>query len=180
MNLRIPKGYLYPTILLAIVGLLLAGVAWNVGAGSAPQLTPVTIAARNDLLPEERNTIDIFRKASPSVVHINTLSRRRSSFFSRGTRQTGSGSGFIWDARGHVVTNYHVIAAAERDAEIRVTLGDHTTYTAQVVGVTKSKDLAVLRIQADREKLHPLTIGSSSDLLVGQKVIAIGNPFGLD
>lgn len=89
----------------------------------------------------------------------------------------GSGSGFIWDKKGHVVTNYHVIRGA---SDLRVTLGDQSVYEADVVGYDEDKDVAVLHIDAPEDKLRPLTVGSSSDLLVGQKVFAIGNPFGLD
>ncbi|KAJ7526837.1 hypothetical protein O6H91_16G025200 [Diphasiastrum complanatum] len=89
----------------------------------------------------------------------------------------GSGSGFVWDTDGHIVTNYHVIRGA---SDLRVTLGDQSVYDADVVGYDEDKDVAVLRINAPKQLLRPLQIGSSGDLLVGQKVYAIGNPFGLD
>jgi S1-C subfamily serine protease len=89
----------------------------------------------------------------------------------------GTGSGFLWDDAGHVVTNFHVIRGGNR-AEI--TLADQTTWEAKVVGVAPEKDLAVLRIDAPKASLRPLRIGASADLLVGQSVLAIGNPFGLD
>ncbi|CAI5519537.1 unnamed protein product [Closterium sp. Naga37s-1] len=89
----------------------------------------------------------------------------------------GSGSGFIWDREGHVVTNYHVI---RNSSDLRVTLADQSVYAADVVGYDRDKDVAVLHIDAPRSKLRPLRVGSSFDLQVGQRVYAIGNPFGLD
>jgi S1-C subfamily serine protease len=89
----------------------------------------------------------------------------------------GSGSGFIWNKQGHIVTNFHVIYGAN---SIKVTLADRTEYQAKVVGADPDHDLAVLQIQAPDSQLEPLAIGSSNDLRVGQKVLAIGNPFGLD
>ncbi|CAD6343333.1 unnamed protein product [Miscanthus lutarioriparius] len=89
----------------------------------------------------------------------------------------GSGSGFVWDKSGHIVTNFHVIRGA---SDLRVTLADQSVYEAQVVGFDQDKDVAVLRIKAPKDKLRPIPVGMSADLLVGQKVYAIGNPFGLD
>ncbi|OGD30863.1 MAG: 2-alkenal reductase, partial [Candidatus Aminicenantes bacterium RBG_19FT_COMBO_58_17] len=89
----------------------------------------------------------------------------------------GTGSGFIWDEAGHIVTNFHVIYEAQN---VQVTLSDRSVFKAEVVGVAPDKDLAVIRIKAPREKLPPISIGTSSDLKVGQSVYAIGNPFGLD
>ncbi len=89
----------------------------------------------------------------------------------------GTGSGFIWDEGGHIVTNYHVIKGADG---AHVTLADHTTYRASLVGAAPDKDLAVLHIDAPKDKLVPIRIGNSTDLQVGQMAYAIGNPFGLD
>ncbi|KAE9449126.1 hypothetical protein C3L33_18964, partial [Rhododendron williamsianum] len=89
----------------------------------------------------------------------------------------GSGSGFVWDKEGHIVTNYHVIRGA---SDVKVTLADQTTYDAKIVGYDQDKDVAVLHVDAPRNKLRPIPVGVSGDLLVGQKVYAIGNPFGLD
>jgi S1-C subfamily serine protease len=93
------------------------------------------------------------------------------------TLPQGTGSGFIWDERGHVVTNFHVISNADR---AQVTLADNTAWDAQLVGVAPEKELAVLKIETDPSRLSPIKLGSSHDLEVGQKVFAIGNPFGLD
>jgi S1-C subfamily serine protease len=90
---------------------------------------------------------------------------------------SGTGSGFVWDRNGHIVTNFHVIQSANR---LQVTLADRTTWPATLVGYAAEKDLAVLKIEAPREKLFPIQVGTSETLRVGQSVYAIGNPFGLD
>lgn len=126
----------------------------------------------------EKATISLFEKATPSVVFITTSDVRR-DYFSRSFKEykSGSGSGFIWDSKGHIITNYHVIKGADK---AMITLSDQTSYPAKLVGIAPSKDLAVLKIDAPREKLRPLRTGTSYDLKVGQSVYAIGNPFGLD
>ena len=127
---------------------------------------------------EERTNIELFRSASPSVVNITTEAVRR-SFFTLDLMKIpkGAGSGFVWDRDGHIVTNYHVI----RNVDIaNISLADHSTWSARLVGVAPDKDLAVLRIEAPQDRLFPLTIGHSHDLEVGLNVYAIGNPFGLD
>ncbi len=127
----------------------------------------------------ERRDIQIFRNASRSVVNITSIVAVRRNFFSLDVSEIpqGSGSGFIWDRRGHVVTNYHVIEDGRRWT---VTLADQSTHDAQLAGVAPDKDLAVLKIDAPAEKLIPLPVGRSRYLAVGQRVLAIGNPFGLD
>ncbi len=127
---------------------------------------------------EERATIEIFQDAAPGVVYITSLAVRR-DFFSLDVHEIpqGTGTGFIWDRDGHVVTNFHVIRGASR---AQVTLADHSTWEAEMVGVAPEKDLAVLRIRAPRSALHPISVGGSRNLQVGQSVYAIGNPFGLD
>jgi S1-C subfamily serine protease len=136
------------------------------------------VAARGPLLPEEQRAISIFQEARASVVYITTLVSR-TDFFTLKVFEIpqGTGSGFIWDDAGHIVTNFHVVYEAQN---VQVTLSDSSIFKAEVVGVAPDKDLAVLRIKAPREKLPPISIGTSSDLKVGQSVYAIGNPFGLD
>jgi S1-C subfamily serine protease len=130
------------------------------------------------LTAEERRDIDVFRRAQPSVVFITTVALRRNLFsFDVQQMPQGTGSGFVWDDRGHIVTNFHVIQAGDAFA---VTLADQSDWEAAVVGAAPDKDLAVLRIKAPRERLVPLARGSSRSLLVGQRVLALGNPFGLD
>ncbi len=139
-----------------------------------PQLAPLP----DDLTPEETRNIEIFRRASKSVVYITTIVEYRDFFFFDESQITkGSGAGFFWDREGHIVTNYHVIEDANR---FSVTLADRTDWDAQLVGIAPEKDLAVLKISAPRERMVPLALGRSADLLVGRNVLAVGNPFGLD
>lgn len=139
---------------------------------------PRAVTARGDLAEDEKNTIEIFRQSSPSVVYITSIALRR-NFFSLNAVEIpqGTGSGFIWDSDGRIVTNYHVISDA---SHIRVTLSDQSEHKGVLIGAAPDKDLAVLHISAPAHKLKPITVGEASNLLVGQKVFAIGNPFGLD
>ncbi len=143
---------------------------------ASAQAAPVGVVA-HDLTPHEERTIAIFREVSPSVVYISNIELRR-DFYSLNVFAIprGTGSGFVWDRAGHIVTNYHVLSQGDR---FLVALGGEE-WEAQVVGAAPNKDLAVLRIEAPRELLKPVEIGGSSNLLVGQQVLAIGNPFGLD
>jgi protease Do-like 1, chloroplastic len=130
------------------------------------------------LLEDERNTIDIFEQASNAVVFITNKAYRRVRY-SRNVLEVplGSGSGFVWDGDGHIVTNNHVVEGGDRFV---VTLSDGKSYDAQLVGTDPFKDLAVLRLEEPVSSLRPIQRSDSTQLLVGQKVIAIGNPFGLD
>ncbi|MGE5345916.1 MAG: S1C family serine protease [Acidithiobacillales bacterium] len=141
-----------------------------------PAAVPRPVTARGDLSSTEKATIELFQRSSPSVVYVTTLERARFLFDVMEVPQ-GTGSGFIWDSEGHIVTNFHVIASS---SNVRVTLDDQSTYPARIVGVAPDKDLAILRLSAPRQKLKPILIGTSRDLQVGQSVFAIGNPFGLD
>lgn len=138
---------------------------------------PRAVEARGDLAADEQTTIAIFERVSPSVVYITT-SGQVLDLLTRNVMEVpqGTGTGFIWDDRGHVITNYHVIEDA-RAAYVR--LANQRSYEASLVGVSPEHDIAVLRI-ANRSAAPPVPIGTSSDLRVGQKVLAIGNPFGLD
>jgi S1-C subfamily serine protease len=139
---------------------------------------PRAVSARGDLAADEQATIQIFESAHPSVVYISTTAEMLSPWTRNLTEvRRGTGTGFIWDERGHVVTNYHVVQDA-RSARVR--LADGRGYNAQFVGASAEHDLAVLRIGLSLAKIEPLSIGSSRDLRVGQKVFAIGNPFGFD
>jgi S1-C subfamily serine protease len=143
-----------------------------------PAATPRAITARGDLAEDEKNTIELFKHISPSVVYITTIAVRRNMFSLNAVEiPQGTGSGFIWDSKGRVVTNYHVIRDASR---IEVTMADHSTWKAVLVGAAPDNDLAVLQIAAPTHLLKPIPIGESIDLQVGQKVFAVGNPFGLD
>jgi S1-C subfamily serine protease len=141
---------------------------------------PRPVAQRPDdkLGADEQSTIDVFSKFARSVVHITSLETRRNRMtLDVAEIPQGTGSGFVWDQEGRIVTNYHVVQMGDRAS---VTLNDNTTYAATIIGVAPDKDIAVLHIDAPPEKLLPLPIGQSSTLKVGQKVLAIGNPFGLD
>ena len=141
-------------------------------------LEPRLVAARGELADVEKSTIDLFKTSSPSVVHITTLRQAR-DFRTRSILDVpaGTGSGFIWDDAGHIVTNFHVVQEA---SGADVTLYNHETYHADLIGTAPSYDLALLRIDALKSKLRPIPIGTSADLQVGQSTFAIGNPFGLD
>jgi S1-C subfamily serine protease len=140
--------------------------------GAAPSPAP-----RSDLDEDERKTITLFQRASVSVAFVTTRVQRM-DFWTRNVFEVpqGTGSAFLWDDRGHVVTNYHVLQDA---TSAQVTLGDQE-YEASLVGVAPEHDLAVLSIRAGRDRFVPLKVGTSAGLQVGQKVYAIGNPFGLD
>jgi len=164
----------------------LAGVAWR-GGGTAPLVPPPSGAAasaprvvtpRGDLAADEKATIALFENASPSVVFITNLARQQ-ELFSLNVQEIpqGAGSGFVWDRQGHVVTNFHVLQGADA---AQVTLADHSSWPARLVGTAPEKDLAVVAIKAPAARLRPVAIGSSDNLRVGQKVFAIGNPFGFD
>lgn len=139
---------------------------------------PVNIAPVTRVFDTEAATIELFEKAVPSVCFITTLNVRQ-DYWSRNVEEipSGTGSGFIWDKEGHIITNFHVIQGGDRAT---VTLADRKTYDAEIVGVAPDKDLAVLKIKASGAILKPLPVGTSHDLKVGQYAFAIGNPFGLD
>jgi S1-C subfamily serine protease len=170
---------LVPSLVLAF----LLGLSWREGRDRAAleaAAEPRTVADAR-LLDAERHTVELFREASPSVAYITTISQRRNLFDRRVYEvPSGTGSGFLWDREGHVVTNYHVVARVGRGERVRVRLADQSEWDAEVLGWAPEKDLAVLRIQAPRDLLRPVPIGSSRELQVGQSVYAIGNPFGLD
>ena len=172
-------------VLLGVV-VFLAVAAWRTFPGLAGRLgldgretTPRAVLARGDLAGDEQATIELFERSRASVVFISTREQVRDIW----TRdvfsvQRGTGSGFIWDAAGHVITNFHVIEGAS-GATVR--LADGRDYQASLVGVSPAHDIAVLRIGVGlNERPPPVPVGTSADLRVGQKVFAIGNPFGLD
>ncbi len=172
-------------VLLGVV-VFLAVAAWRTFPGLAGRLgldgretTPRAVLARGDLAGDEQATIELFERSRASVVFISTREQVRDIW----TRdvfsvQRGTGSGFIWDAAGHVITNFHVIEGAS-GATVR--LADGRDYQASLVGASPAHDIAVLRIGVGlNERPPPVPVGTSADLRVGQKVFAIGNPFGLD
>lgn len=173
----------------------LVGVAWkNSDRGNQTNqdgsnaMTVAETTGQNDvnedsdyneaLNPSEIATIRLFENAAPSVCFITTSNVRR-DYWTRDVTEIprGTGSGFVWDSNGHIITNYHVIQGADKAT---VTLGDRSTWQATLVGFAPEKDLAVLKIDIPKGKLKPIPVGTSDDLRVGQSVYAIGNPFGLD
>ncbi|MEL6989768.1 MAG: trypsin-like peptidase domain-containing protein, partial [Bacteroidota bacterium] len=136
-------------------------------------VAPVTVISN-----QEDATIALFERCSPSVVFINTTTLQK-DYWSMNVQEIpkGSGTGFIWDKEGHIVTNFHVVEGANKAT---VTLADQSTWPAVLVGKEERKDLAVLKIEAPAEKLNVIKVGTSNNLKVGQSVFAIGNPFGLD
>jgi len=143
-----------------------------------PDATPRSVTARGDLAADEKSTIELFERSKNSVVYITTKSQVR-DFWTRNvfTVPRGTGSGFIWDNAGHVITNYHVI---EKASEATVKLADGRSFKAALVGASPSHDIAVLRIGIGFKLPAAVPLGESHNLKVGQKVFAIGNPFGLD
>lgn len=150
---------------------------------STDRPSPRPIDSRAPLYEQELHTIDLFERAAPSVVYVNTIRKVavRSAFRRRieDIRQ-GAGTGIVWDTQGHIVTNFHVVAEINDPGErVEIIFSDGRTLDAQIVGLSPDDDLAVLRVDSDTD-LRPIPIGTSSDLRVGQTVFAIGNPFGLD
>jgi S1-C subfamily serine protease len=171
--------YGWATAALLLLVFLFVKQSWVDSASlNDPRATTRAVAPRGDLAPGEKSTIALFRQASPSVLHITAISVQR-DLFTLNLYQIpeGTGSGFVWDHSGNIITNFHVIQNAD---VAQVTLGDQTTWKARRVGVAPDKDIAVLRIDAPTNRLQPIPIGTSKDLQVGQSVFAIGNPFGLD
>ena len=163
---------------LLTLGLLLAQVTQPWWSRIVRAAAPRTVTPRGDLADDEKATVELFQATAASVVYITNLAVRRDAFtFNVLEIPQGTGSGIVWDDAGHVVTNFHVIQTAQA---AEVTLSDHSSWPARLVGAEPNTDLAVLRIDAPRERLHPVAVGTSADLRVGQKVFAIGNPFGLD
>ncbi len=164
-------SYLQPTHSMRRISLLGGG-----GGGIAPtaplELTEAQAAPKYDA--EEENNIAIYKRVLPSVVNI-TSTALVFDFFYGTVPQQGQGSGFILDKSGHILTNYHVVAGANRGVEVQ--LSDKRKFAARVIGTDRTHDLALLQI--DAPNLPPVTLADSSQLNVGQKVYAIGNPFGL-
>ncbi|MBV9529979.1 MAG: trypsin-like peptidase domain-containing protein [Bradyrhizobium sp.] len=167
---------------LAIIWLLLLATFWVMEpylmalwfSASAPR----TVTPRGSLAESEVATIQLFKNVSPSVVHVFARNTPRVSLFSGEEESVvQSGAGIIWDAAGHVVTNNHVINGT---AQIGVRLTSGEFVSAHVVGAAPNYDIAVLQLERPRSALHPITIGQSADLQVGQSTFAIGNPYGLD
>ncbi|HET9484951.1 MAG TPA: trypsin-like peptidase domain-containing protein [Xanthomonadales bacterium] len=180
IKIRKNRGSAIATLLAILALLLVAWFVWpTLRSWRAPaEAEPRVVTARGDLADDEKNTIGVFEQASPSVAFITTTERAL-DVWTRNVMEVprGSGSGFVWDDAGHIVTNFHVVANAQ-SAIVRLS-GDRE-FTAVPIGASPEHDIAVLKITVPVDPPPPLPIGSSADLRVGQKVYAIGNPFGLD
>jgi S1-C subfamily serine protease len=146
--------------------ILICAVLLSIAASPAPAL-----------LPDEENTIKIFKDVSASVVFVTNIAFQQNVFMDVSAVPQGAGSGFIWDKEGHIVTNFHVVNGGNA---FLVTLKDHTELEAKLIGVEPRKDIAVLQVTKSLAKMIPIPVGASESLQVGQKAIAIGNPYGLD
>ena len=177
------RGSMFLLVLLmltagAIVGWYIAhGVADRTSTSESTPAATRPVTPRADLSELEKTNIRIFKDTNPSVVFISTVAQRRNFFGETTQVPEGTGSGFVWDKNGHVVTNFHVIRNASGGT---VTLWDNSHYPFELVGRSPNNDVAVIKINAPAEKLRPIIVGSSHDLQVGQAVYAIGDPFGFD
>ena len=153
-------------------------LAFTLFASGSVSAAPTVSSPIDFATDDERNTIEVFESARPSVVFVTNqqLTRARNSF-DLVTIPRGSGTGFVWSDQGYIVTNFHVVEGANK---IMITLQDQSNWPADVVGLAPERDIAVLKIAAPKEQLHVLQLGDSGQLRVGRKVLAIGNPFGLD
>lgn len=171
-------AWLVAILLVAVLLMLMQSYGYLPGMMGRAATESRAITPRGNLSEDEKSTIQIFREASPSVVHITTLTRQRDSLnFKLLEIPEGTGTGFVYDDAGHVVTNFHVIRNAQA---AKVMLADNSSWDAKLVGYEPDKDIAVLKIDAPPDRLKKVAIGESKDLQVGQKVFAIGSPFGLD
>ncbi len=169
-----------PALVLALFAAAIVPLSFVVARpteGSGKPAEPRPVTSRGPLLSDEQVTIEMFRRTAPSVVFISTKSLVDRPFGFGGQVVEGTGSGFVWDEAGHIITNFHVISGA-RSAQ--VIFDDGSVWNATLVGTEPDKDIAVLQIQAPAGNLRPIPVGTSHDLVVGQRVYAIGNPYGLD
>ncbi len=176
-----PVSTVWPLLVLLLgLALLLGGLVywfWPRHRTSGPA-QPRAVTPAGKLSDLEQSTIDLFKAASPSVVHVTNMTVSRNPFSLNVQRiERGLGSGFVWDRDGHIITNYHVVEGANA---AQVIFQDGTSSQTSEMWTYPDKDIAVLHISAPKSKLVPITVGSSHDLQVGQSTFAIGNPYGLD
>jgi len=157
-------------------------ITWAQPAEPSPVPTTTTAPAPavGDLGEDEKNNIEIYKRYSAGVVNITSTQLAFNYRLQAFPVEAGSGSGVILDTDGHIATNFHVIEPSLNGGGLEVTLADHGKYPATIVGKDKSNDLAVIKIDVPKEKLSPIPLGKSAGLQVGQKVLAIGNPFGYE
>jgi S1-C subfamily serine protease len=184
---RAPLVSCSPWALLVLLCLVTGWLAWREFGWrllrGGPDAQPRTVTPRGDLAADEKATIELFERAKDSVVHITIWERRQvldRFWLSAEEYPRGEGSGFIWDDKGTIVTNVHVLSVVSPDSRWVVTLSDGTEFEGTDPYGDFAHDIAMIHIDAPPAKLKPILVGSSKDLKVGQKVFAIGNPFGLD
>jgi S1-C subfamily serine protease len=185
----------WPVLLLLLAVFVLGGLAIGYfvfrdrRSPHDPEARLREVAPRGERDAFEKERIRVFKDVSPSVVNVDTLRVQRAGFAGAVERALGTGSGFVWDSDGRIVTNFHVVrdtlqvspaggVSIRPAATIRVTLADRSGWNARLVGIAPDNDLAVLQVNAPADHLKPIPVGTSSDLEVGQTVYAIGNPFG--
>jgi S1-C subfamily serine protease len=186
----------WPAILILVVVFVLGGLALGYflfrpdrRTAHDPDARPREVTPRGERGADELERIRVFKDVSPGVANVDTLRIQRAGYVGLSERAVGTGSGFVWDDQGRIVTNFHVVqetlqvtpagaVGIRPSATIRVTLAGGGAWNARLVGVAPDKDLAVLQIDAPADALKPIPVGSSGDLEVGQTVYAIGNPFG--
>ncbi len=177
---NLPSTTFLAALLALVAGLVIgSGVLDNAFQSRAVAEEAVRpVMERGSLTTQELSRIEVFEQLAPSVVYITSTAVRRNRFsLNEYEIPAGSGTGMIWDREGHIVTNFHV---AEYGSSFEVTLQDGSTWEGRLIGRAPGLDMAVLEIDAPREELAPIPLGTSADLRVGQDVLAIGNPFGLD
>ena len=162
--------------LLTLAGLAIGATTLWAQRNDERAVAPRPVAQRGALTENERTLVTLFENSAPSVAYITTENRVNRGFFGEAISQ-GAGSGFVWDAQGHVVTNNHVVENALK-VQVQLDAGKEPI-TARVVGRAPEYDLAVVQLQKVPANIRPIPLGSSRDLKVGQSVLAIGNPFGL-
>ena len=169
---------IFGTTLVAVIITVAVGVLASTLKVNGPTKIADTVSTSTFLTNDEQNNISVFKSASPSVVFVTNTQLRRQRFSLNVMEiPRGSGTGFIWDESGLIVTNFHVVQGANK---ITIKLQSNKSYQATVIGSAPEKDIALLRIDAPNEDLQPLPLGDSTSLAVGRKVLAIGNPFALD
>ena len=171
-------------IALACLTAVLGVQVWNQNHAVPPPAdwSPRKITPKGDLASSERTTIEIFERTSPSVVFIRTKGFQPYLFGGGQEQELSSGTGFVWDKQGYVVTNLHVVESslASNNTAMEVQFADKSVVDAELIGGVREHDIAILKVSASADQLQPIPLGTSEDLEVGQQVLAIGNPFGFD
>ena len=179
-NAAAANGWLVVVLVMLVAALLYRTLAD--GVRNRPNYQPRVVTPRGDLADDEKGNVAVFQAASPSVVFVRTKGSTWTRYGQLEDQEFSAGTGIVWDESGHIVTNLHVVQQTlkEEGRALEVQLSDNAVYDATFVGAMARYDIAVLRIDAQPSVLEPITVGTSNDLQVGQKVLAIGNPFGFD